>query len=161
MHNLQHRRRRRRVGLREEKIEGKRWRGCKDIFDQKLCSPCCLVGIMLPMAVLMIRTPPHPCTPRRHASAASCSLLLPQTSSHHTLLIQEQSFGLILPNSRIHRRNPLPNETSGVWCTRYSCTEANHRLQESKCLSSSTEEERFNTGKLWRFPGGRPSAMKP
>ncbi len=86
---------------------------------------------MLPMAVLMIRTPPHPCTPRRHASAASCLLLLPQTSSHHTLLIQEQSFGLILPNSRIHRRNPLPNETRRVWCTNYSCTEATHRLQES------------------------------
>lgn len=150
MHNLQHRRRRS-VGLGEEKIEGNRWRGCKDIFDQKLCSPCCLVGIMLPMAVLMIRTPPHPCTPRRHDSAASCSLLLPQTSSHHTLLIQEQSFGLIIPNSRTHRRNPLPNETSRVWCTHYSCTEASHRLQESNVCqappkSASTQERTGDSG---------------
>jgi hypothetical protein len=65
----------------------KRWGG-KDIFDEKFCSPRCLMGIMLPMTILMIWASPHPCPqvsaasssvrpqPSRAARAATLSVLL-------------------------------------------------------------------------------------
>jgi len=60
----QHRRRIAYIGGRHRetgKGKRKKGRGGKDIFDEKFCSPRCLMGIMLPMTILMIWAPPHPC----------------------------------------------------------------------------------------------------
>ncbi len=101
----------------QEKEKEKKGLGGKDIFDEKFCSPRCLMGIMLPMTILMIWAPPHPCPKFQPPPLPSGPNPAEQQEQPHSLCYSKahENRDWLLPTTSTREGPPLSKKKRTRW----------------------------------------------